>query len=254
MKSTFEIAFEKEVSAISMNLGGDSSGVDFSVSFDEKSILEIAIEPKEDKSLDVNIGDDPESMDFDINFNGEVLGGSNSEELEELIERAEEVIDRLENLGDKASPSRIAYVSIYADKWENEQSPYYQVVEVEGATNHTQVDLTPDATQLEMCRAKELALVAINRNGVVRVKAIGKRPENDYFMQVTLTEVSDVPENGEIIGVTVGTSVNLENVTIPADPELDENSSNPIQNMAVTQKINAIETTVGNVEILLKTI
>lgn len=183
-------------------------------------------------------------------------------ELEALIKRAEDVLDQLTDYADKTSPSRIAYVSIYADKWEGTTSPFYQVVEVEGATNRTQVDLTPNAEQLEMCREKELALCTINRNGVVRVKAVGQKPANDYYIQVTLTDVSDVPENGEIIGVTVGTSMSVEkivkeveeNISITTDPELDVSSSNPIQNMAVTQKINEIETTVGNIDILLGTI
>ncbi len=84
----------------------------------------------------------------------------------------------------------IGNVSIFADKWVGNASPYSQVVEVEGATENSQVDLTPSVEQLAIFHEKDLAFVTENYGGVVTVYAVGQKPENDYTIQVTITEVA----------------------------------------------------------------
>ena len=88
-----------------------------------------------------------------------------------------------------AAPSRIGYVTILAEKWVGEESPYSQVVTVSGVTKNSQVDLTPNVDQLSIFHHKDLAFVTENDDGVVTVYAIGQKPENDYTIQVTITEV-----------------------------------------------------------------
>lgn len=85
--------------------------------------------------------------------------------------------------------SRISYIDLLASKWQGEQSPYSQVVAVEGATENSQVDLTPSVEQLSIFHNKDLAFVTENEDGVVTVYAIGQKPTNDYTIQVTITEV-----------------------------------------------------------------
>lgn len=85
--------------------------------------------------------------------------------------------------------SRIAYVDLLAANWVGNTSPYSQVVQVDGTTENTQVDLTPSIEQLVIFHEKDLGFVTENDDGVVTVYAIGQKPENDYTMQVTLTEV-----------------------------------------------------------------
>ena len=87
------------------------------------------------------------------------------------------------------APARIGYVTLLADKWVGDDTPYSQVVEIKGATENTQIDLTPSVEQLSIFHHKDLAFVTENDNGVVTVYAIGQKPENDYTIQVTLTEV-----------------------------------------------------------------
>ena len=84
---------------------------------------------------------------------------------------------------------RIAYVDLLAANWIGDSSPYYQVVEIEGVTENSQVDLTPSIEQLVIFYEKDLGFVTENDNGVVTVYAIGQKPENDYTIQVTITEV-----------------------------------------------------------------
>lgn len=87
------------------------------------------------------------------------------------------------------SSARIATVTLLADHWQGEESPYSQVVQIEGVTENDQVDLTPSIEQLAIFHNKDLALVTENEDGVVTVYALGDKPTNDYTIQVTLTEV-----------------------------------------------------------------
>lgn len=87
-------------------------------------------------------------------------------------------------------PARIGEVNLLAANWDGNESPYFQVVSVDGVTENSQVDLTPSVEQLAVFYDKSLAFVTENENGVVTVYAIGQKPENDYTIQVTITEVS----------------------------------------------------------------
>ncbi len=87
------------------------------------------------------------------------------------------------------SSARIAYIDLLAANWIGDSSPYSQVVEIDGVTENSQVDLTPSIEQLVVFYEKDLGFVTENEDGVVTVYAIGQKPENDYTMQVTITEV-----------------------------------------------------------------
>lgn len=101
-------------------------------------------------------------------------------------------IDDVMNDGVSANNVRIADVTLIAGAWMGETSPYSQVVTIPTVTNKTQVDLTPSVEQLSIFYNKDLAFVTENDNGVVTVYAIGQKPENDYIIQATLTEVDSV--------------------------------------------------------------
>ncbi len=85
--------------------------------------------------------------------------------------------------------ARIAYVDLLAANWVGDSNPYSQVVEINGITEYSQVDLTPNIEQLVIFYEKDLGFVTENEDGVVTVYAIGQKPENDYTIQVTITEV-----------------------------------------------------------------
>lgn len=88
------------------------------------------------------------------------------------------------------SSARIAYIDLLAANWIGDSSPYSQVVEIDSVTENSQVDLTPSIEQLVVFYEKDLGFVTENEDGVVTVYAIGQKPENDYTMQVTITEVN----------------------------------------------------------------
>ena len=88
-----------------------------------------------------------------------------------------------------ATSARIANVTLNASDWVGDASPYSQVVNIDGVTAYSQVDLTPSVEQLAVFHEKDLAFVTENEGGVVTVYAIGQKPENDYTIQATITEV-----------------------------------------------------------------
>ena len=104
---------------------------------------------------------------------------------------AKAVADYLkENPIDTGSKAIIGFVELYADKWEGSENLYSQIVTIDGVTENSQVDLTPDVEQLVVFYEKDLTFVTENEGGVVTVYAIGQKPAHDYTIQVTITEVS----------------------------------------------------------------
>ena len=85
--------------------------------------------------------------------------------------------------------AKLGEIILTTSGWIGEASPYSQVVEIDGVTENSQVDLTPSVNQLAVFYNKDLAFVTENDNGVVTVYAIGQKPQNDYTIQVTITEV-----------------------------------------------------------------
>lgn len=111
-------------------------------------------------------------------------GGATDERIADAVEKylSEHPIDT----GSKAT---IGTVNLLADKWSGSENLYSQVVAIDGVTENSQVDLTPSVEQLVAFYKKDLTFVTEQENGIVTVYAIGQKPENDYTIQVTITEV-----------------------------------------------------------------
>ena len=69
---------------------------------------------------------------------------------------------------------------------------YYQVVTVQNAiiTPNSKVDLQINPEDLSIFHEKDLAFVAENEDGVIRVYCIGQVPQNEYTLSATITEVA----------------------------------------------------------------
>lgn len=96
----------------------------------------------------------------------------------------------LETVMENTVGAKVGEVTLLAAKWAGSGSLYSQVVTIDGVTEHSQVDLTPDVAQLVVFYEKDLTFVTENEGGIVTVYAIGQKPTNDYTIQVTITEVS----------------------------------------------------------------
>lgn len=119
-----------------------------------------------------------------------VDGAAQNIEIEDMTspELAPNIDTRLESL--ENSVPRVSEITLLANKWLGSASPYHQVVEIAGTTEYSQVDLKPSKEQLDTFHDKDIALVTENEDGVVTVYLIGKKPENNYTMQVSITEVN----------------------------------------------------------------
>lgn len=90
---------------------------------------------------------------------------------------------------DTGSKATIGTVNLLAANWAGSDNLYSQIVTIDGVTENSQVDLTPSVEQLVVFYKKDLTFVTEQENGIVTVYAIGQKPEHDYTIQVTITEV-----------------------------------------------------------------
>lgn len=112
-------------------------------------------------------------------------------EVEDMIspEQSPSIEDRLLAIEQTHSPEIVRSVTLLADAWQGEASPYSQVVTIDGVTKYSKIDLQPDAEQLSIFYEKDATFLAENENGVVTIVCIGQKPINDYTLQATMTEV-----------------------------------------------------------------
>ncbi len=87
------------------------------------------------------------------------------------------------------APIRVVTIDLPSSSWVGDASPYSQVVNIDGVTPNSLVDLQPSVEQLAIFHEKDVAFTTENEDGVVTVFAIGDRPRNDYTIQATVTEV-----------------------------------------------------------------
>ena len=117
--------------------------------------------------------------------------GTVEEWLESLKASDKQVAEAVaEYMKDNPIRATIGWVDLLASAWVGENNLYSQVVSIDGVTKNSQVDITPSVEQLAIFYEKDLSFVTENDDGVVTVYAIGQKPTNDYFVQVTITEVT----------------------------------------------------------------
>ena len=91
--------------------------------------------------------------------------------------------------GGGGSTAKLTEISLPAANWKGGESPYSQVVAVEGVSVNSMVTLQPSVEQLKIFHNKYIAFTTENDGGVVTVYAIGDKPANDYIIQATIMEV-----------------------------------------------------------------
>lgn len=131
---------------------------------------------------------------------------------------------RYMSIDDFVKPETIIIELIGGDNWiidtdENGtpiENRYYQEVTIANVTEKSKIDLQPTKTQLCIFHKKDIAFVVENNNGIVKVYAIGVRPEDTYYIQATITEVT-----GDITPPIYGdtTSTTIEFPTAPKDTD-----------------------------------
>ena len=87
---------------------------------------------------------------------------------------------------------RVSTITLQKDNWSGNSSPYYQTVNINTVTVDTKVELNPTVSQIVSLQNDDIALMAENNAGVVKVYSFGGKPSENMVMQVTLTEVQYV--------------------------------------------------------------
>lgn len=124
-------------------------------------------------------------------YSAEDIAGKAIEEwLHENDKKLSELEKIVEGLEIGSTSARISDVTLVASEWVGSNNLFSQVVAIDSVTENSQVDLKPSITQLAAFYEKDLAFVTENEDGVVTVYAIGQKPQNDYTIQVTITEVA----------------------------------------------------------------
>ena len=92
--------------------------------------------------------------------------------------------------GSGGTAVKLTSIKLLASSWKGGESPYSQVVAVEGVSVNSMVSLQPSVEQLEIFHDKDIAFTTENDGGIVTVYAIGDKPLNDYTIQATIMEVT----------------------------------------------------------------
>ncbi len=135
------------------------------------------------RSLNDRITDVEESIDTKI-----------AEAVAKIMDNPDEVPNSINELVDwvknNSAKSKTATVTLSANSWVGDASPFTQVVTVNGVTENSKIDLQPTALQFVSLQDAEIALTAENNAGIVTVWAIGDKPAEDMEIQAEITEVT----------------------------------------------------------------
>lgn len=102
----------------------------------------------------------------------------------------------------KAMP-RVVTVDLTSDWVEAADATYSQVVAIDGITEHSRLDLQPNADMMAEFKQLGIALVTENDGGVITVYSVGNVPLKAYTMQATIVE-TDCSVEDPIVGIPVG--------------------------------------------------
>jgi len=91
--------------------------------------------------------------------------------------------------GNAGSSVKLTSFTAGGENWKGAVSPWSQVVQVEGISVSSKVDLQLAPGELEKLHSGSFAFVAENQAGEVTLWAIGDRPGENLTFQATVTEV-----------------------------------------------------------------
>lgn len=116
--------------------------------------------------------------------------------------------------GGGGSTSKITTISAPAANWKGGQSPYSQLVAVDGIAVSSKLDVQLTEEQVLHFENTRIAFQAVNNNGIVTLYAYGSVPDVDLEIQATITEV-------------IGGSVILGDIFTVIPPQADYAQADP---------------------------
>lgn len=92
--------------------------------------------------------------------------------------------------GNAGSAVKLTSFTAAAADWKGAVSPYSQVVQVDGISQASKVDIQLGAEELNKLYSGSFSFVVCNEDGVVTLYSIGDKPADDLVFQATVTEVT----------------------------------------------------------------
>lgn len=92
--------------------------------------------------------------------------------------------------GNTGSAVKLTSFTAAASDWKGAVSPYSQVVQVDGISQASKVDIQLGADELNKLHSGSFAFMAENQDGVISIYSIGDKPTEDLVFQATITEVT----------------------------------------------------------------
>lgn len=132
----------------------------------------------------------------------------------------DDIIENIEVPDDSDYSEVLVTVTLLASAWVAVDDMYAQKVVIDNITSQSRVNLYPDASQIAQLQDANIALTTENNYGIVTVYAIGGKPEIDYEMQAS---VSDIQYEGIGGGSSGGSSGG-------GDCSIDEDALNAMLN------------------------
>lgn len=136
------------------------------------------------------------SADGDVNI-FEILVDESADEGHTYNRTKVALLDVYALLGNGAQPkARRGYVTLFAEAWAETDidGQYRQEVTLSRVTENSMVTIELNGYQVAAFRNKEVALWMENHDGVIFAYLDGQRLENDYTVQVTITETTIMEE------------------------------------------------------------
>jgi hypothetical protein len=91
--------------------------------------------------------------------------------------------------GGSGGALKMVAISAPASNWKGGESPFSQVVAVDGVTVSSKVDVQMSMEQAMQFSDRIFAFQAINSNGVITLYSYGSMPDVDFTIQATISEV-----------------------------------------------------------------
>ena len=109
----------------------------------------------------------------------------------DVIKALEKVVSAIKTWVDnkKADIPKATTITLKANSWTGDNNIWHQVVTINGATDHSKIELFPTAEQIVDLQDCDIAFVTENEDGVIKVYALWNKPDKDYTIQAIITDV-----------------------------------------------------------------
>ena len=120
-----------------------------------------------------------------------------------------QVLAEVEKVEQEVEKAKLRIVMVHLGiEWKQDAedvNKYSQVLELEGITERSRLDLQPGAGVLEEFKQLGLSLVTENKNKTITVYSLGNKPLKAYDIQATIVETECPTEEVEaIVGIPIG--------------------------------------------------